>query len=378
MSALDELREPASTLSNRYIEKWKDNGGKVIGYYCTYVPVEIIHAAGMMPFRMRATGSTSTELGDVYTAYNTCTFCRHSLDQAMRGAYHFLDGLVALFSCDHVRRMYDVWKLEKFELPCNPFYLQFLSVPVKADDAAVEWLAEELGRFRRSLEEHFEVTISDEALGDSIRAYNEQRRLLRSLYELRKQDAPLVSGTEVLEMLIGATSMPVEEYNALLRQALDELRSREGITGYRARVLLGGVDLEDPAYVKLIEDLGGLVVADFLCFGIRDFWDPVEEDVEPMTALAKRYIRNVSCPRMIDHDGRQEFMEFLVSEYRVDGVIIQRMKYCDLWGGEGAMLQWDMRKNGTPCMVLEREYLMGSVGQTRTRVQAFLETIGSY
>ena len=68
-----------------------------------------------------------------------------------------------------------------------------------------------------------------------------------------------------------------------------------------ARLLLGGVDLEDPAYVKLIEDLGGLVVTDFLCFGIRDFWNPVDEDAEPMLALAKRYIENVSCPRMIDH-----------------------------------------------------------------------------
>ncbi len=378
MTALEELSKPAASLSNPYIERWKEKGGKVIGYYCTYVPVEIVHAAGMLPFRMRATGSTSTELGDVYAAHTSCTFCRHSLDQAMRGAYEFLDGLVALFSCDHVRRMYDVWKLGKIELPCNPFYLHFLSVPVKADDAAVEWLAEELGRFRRRLEEHFQVSISDQALANSIEAYNKQRRLLRSLYELRKQDSPPITGTEALEILIAATSIPVEEFNALLRQALDELRSREGITGYRARLLLGGVDLEDPAYVKLIEDLGGLVVTDFLCFGVRDFWELVEEDIEPMTALARRYIRNVSCPRMIDHDGRQEFMEFLIRDYGIDGVIIQRMKYCDLWGGEGAMIQWDMRKNGTPCMVLEREYLMSSVGQTRTRVQAFLETIASY
>jgi len=378
MTALEELRRPAASLSNPHMERWKENGGRVIGYYCTYVPVEIIHAAGVLPFRMRATGSTSTELGDVYAAYNTCTFCRHSLDQAMRGAYGFLDGLVALFSCDHVRRMYDVWKLGKVELPCAPFYLRFLSVPVKADAAAVAWLAEEFERFKTSLEEHFGVTISDEALRRSIKTYNEQRSLLRRLYEMRKQDSPPVTGAEALEILIAATSMPVEEFNDLLRELLEELKGREGCSDYRARLLLGGVDLEEPAYVRLIEDLGGLVVTDFLCFGIRDFWDPVEENEEPMTALARRYIQNVSCPRMIDHEGRQEFMQQLVKDFRVDGVIIQRMKYCDLWGGEGAMIQWDMRKNGTPCMVLEREYLMSSVGQMRTRVQAFLETIGSY
>jgi len=378
MTALEELRKPAASLSNPHIKRWKEKGGRVIGYYCTYVPVEIIHAAGMLPFRMRATGSTSTELGDVYAAHTSCTFCRHSLDQAMRGAYGFLDGLVALFSCDHVRRMYDVWKLGKVELPCNPFYLRFLSVPVKADDAAVRWMAEELERFKSSLEEHFGVSVSDESLRRSIKTYNEQRSLLRELYELRKRDSPPVSGAEALEILIAGTSMPVEEFNDLLRGLLEELKRRKGFSDYRARLLLGGVDLEDPAYVRLMEDLGGLVVTDFLCFGIRDFWDPVDEDEEPMSALARRYIQNVSCPRMIDHEGRQEFMQQLVKEFRVDGIIIQRMKYCDLWGGEGAMVQWDMRRNGIPCMVLEREYLMTSVGQTRTRVQAFLETIGSY
>ncbi len=376
MTALEELSQPATSLTNPHIERWKEKGGKVIGYYCTYVPVEIIHAAGMLPFRMRATGSTSTELGDVYAAHTSCGFCRHSLDQAMRGAYIFLDGLVALFSCDHIRRMFDVWKHGKFELPCTPFYLRFLSVPVKADAQTEEWLAGEFGRFRRSVEEHFQVTITDDALRHSIEIYNEQRRLLKSLYELRKRDAPPISGTEVLEILIASTAMPVEEFNQMLKKALEELRGRDGLSGYRARLLLGGVDLEDPAYIKLIEDLGGLVVTDFLCFGSRDFWDLVDEASEPMLALAKRYIENVSCPRMIDHPGRQKFIGALVKEFKVDGVIIQRMKYCDLWGGESAMIEWDMKKDGTPCIVLEREYLMSSTGQMRTRVQAFLETIG--
>ena len=375
MTALEDFGRVAASLNNPYIERWKHKGGKVVGYYCTYVPVEIIHAAGMLPFRMRATGSKSTDLGDVYVSHSTCTFCRHSLDQAMRGAYGFLDGLVSLFSCDHIRRIYDVWKHGKVGLPCSPFYLEFLSVPVKAEPANVRWLTGELDRFKCSLEEHFDVTITDEALASSIRLYNERRLLLRRLYEFRKRAAPPVSGAEILEVLIAATAMPAEEFNQVLRQALEELEGREGRSDYRARLLLGGVDLDDPGYVRLIEDLGGLVVADFLCFGIRDFWDMTDEDDEPLAALAKRYVSNVSCPRMIDRPGRQQFLDDLVKDYRVDGVLLQRMKYCDLWGGECAMTQWDLAKNGTPCMILEREYLMGPVGQMRTRVQAFLETI---
>ncbi|MGB2798875.1 MAG: 2-hydroxyacyl-CoA dehydratase family protein [Dehalococcoidia bacterium] len=377
MAALEELSKLAATLNNPYIERWKEKGGKVVGYYCTYVPVEIIHATGMLPYRMRATGSTSSELGDVYAAYSMCTFCRHSLDQAMRGEYKFLDGLVALPSCDHIRRLYDTWKAGKVELPYSPFYFHFLSVPMKVEAQAEEWLASELGRFRRSLEDHFQVTITDDALRQSIKVYNEKRRLLRSLYELRKHEAPPVSGTEVLEILVASDAMPVEEFNQLLKNVLEELRGRDGFSDYQARLLLGGGELEDPEYVKLIEDLGGLVVVDFLCFGVRDFWDMVDEDAEPIPALARRYIQRVSCPRMFDRPRRQEFVRNLVKDFKVDGIIIQRMKYCDAWGGESAMMHWDIKKEGSPTsyMVLEREYLMGAVGQMRTRVQAFLETI---
>ena len=375
MTALEELTKPADTLTNTYIERWKEKGGKVIGYYCTYVPVEVIHAAGILPYRMRATGSTGTELGDLYTDHLNCSFVRHSFDQAMRGEYKFLDGLVASFSCDHVRRMFDVWRYGKVETALPPFYLRFLSVPFKADDAAVEWLAGELERFKRSLEEHFHVTITDAALRQSIKTYNEKRRLLKSLYELRKKEAPPVTGAEVLKILIASTSMPVEEFNQLLKKVIDEVNGRDGFSDYRARLLLAGGDLEDPAYIEVIEELGGLVVIDFLCFGVRDFWDLVDEDSEPLVALATRYLYRIPCPRNMGRTERDKFVKDMVREFKADGVIVQRLKFCDAWGGEGAMMQWKAREAGIPLMVLEREYLMSAVGQMRTRVQAFLETL---
>jgi len=375
MTALKELIKQADTLTNPYIERWKDKGGKIIGYYCTYVPEEIIHAAGMLPYRMRATGSTSSELGDAYTSNTTCTFCRHSLDQAMRGEYKFLDGLVALHSCDHIGRMFDAWRYGKVDPPCSPFYLHFLDVPFKVDAPAVEWMAVQFDKFRRSLEEHFQVTITDEALRQSIKTCNEKRRLLESLYELRKKEAPLITGAEVLGICIASASMPVEEFNQLLKQILDELEGRDGFSDYRARLLLAGGELEDPAYIEVIEELGGLVVTDLLCFGVRAFWDLVDEDAEPIAALAKRYLERISCPRMMDVTRRLKFVRDLAEEFKTDGIIVQRMKYCDNWACESAMIQWQAKKDDTPYLILEREYLMTAVGQMRTRVQAFLETI---
>jgi benzoyl-CoA reductase/2-hydroxyglutaryl-CoA dehydratase subunit BcrC/BadD/HgdB len=271
--------------------------------------------------------------------------------------------------------MFDAWRYGKVELPCSPFYLRFLDVPFKIDAPAVEWMTIQLDKFKGSLEEHFQVTITNETLHQSIKTYNEKRRLLKSLYELRKKEAPPITGAEVLGVLIASTSMPVEEFNQLLKQMLDELEGRDGFSNHRARLLLAGSELEDPAYVELIEELGGLVVIDLLCSGLRACWDLVDEDSEPIAALAKRYIERISCPRMVDYPRRQEFVKDLAKEFKVDGIIIQRLKYCDNWGCEGPMIQWQARDAGTPCMILEREYLMSAVGQMRTRIQAFLETI---
>jgi len=376
MGALQDLMRPATFIMNPYIDRWKEKGGKVIGYFCTYVPVEVIHAAGIMPYRIRATGSTTSEMGDLYTSHLTCTFCRHTMDQAMKGEYKFLDGIVALFSCDHIRRMFDAWRYGKIEVPHSPYYLRCLSVPFKVDDLAVQWMKGEIERFKQSLESHFGVTITEEALRQSIRTYNEKRRLLMNLYDLRKKEEPPISGTEALAILIASTAMFPEEFNQLLRQALDELGQREGISGYRARLLLAGGELDNPDYIKLIEDLGGLVVSDFLCYGTRDFWDLVDEDSEPVAALAERYIERISCPRMVNYPARDEFVKNLVRDFNADGIIVQRLMYCDNWGCEGARTQWEAKKNGVPCMVLEREYVMSAVGQMRTRVQAFLETVG--
>lgn len=376
MTALEELTKPADTLTNPYIERWKEKGGKVMGYYCCYCPEEVIHAAGMLPFRVRATGSTSSELGDVYASSTTCTFCRHCLDQAMRGEYKFLDGLAALHGCDHISRTFDAWRYGKVPTPYSPFYLRLLDIPFKIEALSVEWMRVQVDRFKRSLEEHFQVTITDDALRQSIKTYNEKRRLLKSLYQLRKQEAPPITGAEALGIVIASTSMPVEEFNEQLKKMLDELGGRDGFSDYRARLLLTGGELDDPAYIRLIEELGGLVVTDALCVGLRHFWDLVDEDSEPLAALAKRYLeRSISCPRMVDYQRRLEFISDLAKEFKVDGIIVQRMKMCDNWGCDSALIQRRARKEGTPCLILEREYLMSSVGQMRTRVQAFLETI---
>ena len=372
--AFQEFSDAAETLVNPVLQHWKDQGGKVIGYFCSTVPEEIITAAGLTPFRMRATGSTGTGESDAFYSSINCSFPRHCFNQVLTGDFKFLDGIVCVNSCDHVRRIYDNWK--RF-VPTD--FIEMMSLPRKTGPDQVGWYTEELAMLKDKVGKHFGVEITDDRLWKAIKLHNETRRLQKKLYELRKQEKPPITGAETLAVMVAGTAMPKEQYNEKLRELLDELSGTEGPGGHRARLLIVGGILDDPAYIKVIEDQGGLVVTDSTCFGSRLMWVEVDENAsDPISALAQYYLTDrPSCPRMYgEHDNRAQYVIDMCREFNCDGVIGERLIFCDSWLVEHYMLGQDLKAAGIPMLKLDREYLTSGIGQLRTRVQAFLETMG--
>src|SRR5574337_1220741 len=123
-SAFEALSEVAGTLASPALQAWKAQGGKVVGYFCSMLPEELFMAAGLLPFRMRATGSTNNEAADAYFSNLNCTFPRHCLSVGLEGGFEFLDGVVCLNSCDHIRRLYDVWRRH---VPTG--FIEFVTLP---------------------------------------------------------------------------------------------------------------------------------------------------------------------------------------------------------------------------------------------------------
>jgi len=374
MSALEELSSLAGDLINPAIREWKQQGKKVVGFMCTYVPEEILYAARILPVRLRAPNCVETTSADVYMSHLNCTFIRSCLQFTLDDRYQFLDGLVFTNSCDHVRRLYDIVR----EIRPTDFPLLYLiSVPHKVDDDLISWYRDELDRFKKNVEKTFEVEITDASLRNAIDVYNETRSLLRQLYDLRKGKNPLLTGAEALSIIVAGFSLPKNKYNELLRQLLAELEEREGISDYRARLMIAGSGgCDNPAYLQVMEDVGGLVVTDSLCFGSRYFCEPVEIGDDPLFSLAKAYLNRPSCPRMVDNAGeRSDYIKQMVNDFNIDGVVFQRIRYCDLWGGQLLYLEREMKESSIPMLSIDREYSLGAVGQLRTRVQAFLERI---
>jgi benzoyl-CoA reductase/2-hydroxyglutaryl-CoA dehydratase subunit BcrC/BadD/HgdB len=161
---------------------------------------------------------------------------------------------------------------------------------------------------------------------------------------------------------------------------IEELEIDEGLSGYDYRLMVSGSVIDNPAMLTIIEDSGGLVVSDTLCFGARrSFREPIREDGDPLDAIADRYYSQILCPRMFDsYPERFDSAMDIAKQANVQGVILQSIRNCDLHGIDNVMFERDFEKQGIPVLVLEREYdVLADAGRIKTRVQAFLERIGA-
>ncbi len=371
----EKIRQAVRNLENDELAAFRDHGGRALGYFCSYVPEELLNVEGLTSFRMRSQGCTGTEMADSYMGIFNCSYTRHCLEKGLEDGYGFLDGYVFVPGCDHLRRLYDNWA--HF---LNPPFLALLDAPHIRDKDALQWYRDEISALWEKLAEAFSLPVNLEAVWEGIRKTNHTRRLLCDLDKTRLQDRPGLSGAEMQEISLFAASVPKEAANPVLEGLLESVKAGTGsAAAHRARVLLVGSHLDDTAFTELLEETGALVVRDAYCCGLRDQIDLVDEsrDNDPFLAIASRYLDRLSCPRMYDdYPRRLKKIITMAEEAAVDGIILEQMKFCETWGIDGNMLLQDLRAHGFPILRLEREYLLSGAGQLRTRVQAFLESMG--
>ena len=313
-------------------------GRKVIGYFCSFAPAEIIAAAGLLPYRIIGSVREPITEANVWLEPSSCNYIRSCLDIALKGSYNHLDGVIVPHTCDNAERIDDKWwyllKPSYMYAPELPHWLH--------GEPTREFFKEELNQFKRSLEEFSGKTISPQILQEQVKLHNETRALVRKLYELRKTDPPLLSGSEVLEIILATMSLPVEESNELLREVIEEVEERRDGPQKGVRVLIWGCEIDDTAFIELVEGSGANVVMDDLCLGSRHYWWDVEPTENPLDGLAARYMEKITCPVICkDRTGtQQEYLEetfgYLMDyarEYNVKGVILYVLKRCDTFAG---------------------------------------------
>ncbi len=362
------LNEPYNAL----IEEAINRGDAPVGYTCSYMPDVMLSVDGLFPVRMRAPGVAGTEIADVYLSSVICSYTRSLLEFAMDDRYDFLKGWVFTASCDHLRRLYDNLDYLK-----KPGFNYMLDVPHRINDAAFEWFAEELRALANALSDKFKIDMSADSLSLAIKRRNEFCGLLKTIGDLRKDEYPKIRGTEFHKLITACIISPADLIKEHVKKYAEELKNRDRITDYRARLMIVGGQLDDPGYIEVIESQGGLIVADRFCTGSMPWLEPIDSESGPFTAIAKNTLSKNLCPRMMEEfNARVEKIKKAAAEYNVDGVIIETIKFCDTWGVESTALVDALRESGLRVLRLEREYRLSGEGQLRTRVQAFIESLG--
>ena len=377
-----------STVENYYkdyglrAKELKKEGKKIIGYICSFVPLEIISASGCIPFRVRGNIHEPITKGDTLLETIVCPYYRSCFDLSVKQTYDFLSGMVIPHGCDSMVRSYSAWS---YSLPYS--YFHFINIPTVCGESSSEFFDAELNTFRRSLEKFAGKAITNDDLARTIRIYNENRDKVRALYEFRKADPPLISGTELTMALTVGSSLPIGEFNTLLDQFLAEIgRRKKSPLKKGPRIFIDGACLDNIELIKLVEELGGNVVADTICNGARDYFPKTDVGGDPIDALAHRYLNKINCPKTYRENKTGTFEGDIASrfndigayakEFKVDGAILYVYKYCDPFGFEVPARKAYYQSIHVPLLHLEDVYSAGTISQLRTRIQAFLEMIG--
>lgn len=358
---------------DRRARELKAEGKQIIGYLCYFAPPEILEAAGLVPYRIRGDIREPVTHTDQYVEPYGCPFVRSTFDLAAKGRYDFLDGLVMAHACDSVQRMYGIWTYYK-KLP----FTYLLNVPHTVTPWSERFFYRELQLFKERVEQFAGEPIDDLRLRAMVDLYNRNRELIWELYRLRRADPPLISGAEMLELLIAGSGIPAAEFGDLLAEVKAEVTSRrDGPRGTKARLLFYGCINDDVTLIRLLEECSAHVVMDDTCIGARGLLGKVTDGEDPLSGFVRYYFTGFHCPRTYRGTDRTRF-DYLVhsaKEFGVNGVILYILSFCDPHKFDVVDLREYLEGTGLPCLVLEDDYTLANLESMRTRIQAFVEMI---
>lgn len=339
-----------------------------LGYTCSYVPEEIIRAAGLVPVRLLP--DTDPSAADAHIHPNTCGYLRSLLAAGLRAEEAGRVGVVFAGCCDGMRKVHDLWQAY---VPGS--LALFLDLPKKRDALSTAFFASELRRFADRLNTPAGACghLDEAGLEEAIGVCNRTRAAMTGLLARTGRGVGAVRASAAdaacRDLLQDPGADPSESAG---RRVSGVPTLRRGGTP----VVVSGSLFRATDWISDVEALGGTVVALDTCLSNRHFEEPVEEGSgDPFLALARRYLGKPPCPRMDAFEDRCEALLGQARDSGARGVIYAPMQFCDPFQYDTLLLGRRLREAGVPLLVVETEYEASMPEQVRTRVGAFLETL---
>lgn len=372
---VDELHAVA-TEGPVLIKELSEKGVPIVGTYCTYVPWEIIHAAGAVSASLCAKSNKPIALAETRLPRNLCPLIKASYGHALGDTcpyFHFCGLVVAETTCDGKKKMYELLG----EL--RPVYI--LQLPQRSDrpeDLAI--MKREFELLIQRLEEFTGQKVTEEKLRDAIALRNEERRAMLGLWSLMELDRPPLTGYELWEFneYMG-THFDKPAAIAWLNSHVADLRAAAAVEDRglqsRPRVMITGCPINGvPKVIQAAEDAGALVVCYENCSGQKEMRYLVDESRPPLDALAEKYL-SIGCSIMSPNTSRMNAIRYLSDLYHVDGILDMNLTACHTYAIEGDAVRRLAHSLGKSYLNVETDFSETDKGQLATRIGAFVEML---
>jgi benzoyl-CoA reductase subunit C len=368
---LHECRELLEDMTFPTARRWREAGGKVIGHFQVYFPEEIVHAAGILPFKIRGAPIEAVQADSRFGSY-LCSILKTSLELALSNRVQ-LEMFVTHPICDAARNLGAVWG-RNFSYPCQILYL-----PQNANSpAAVTYLRNEYARLQRSVEAIAGRPVKEDELRRSLAVYNRNRALLRELYGIKRETPWLLSADEAYVLVAIGGLIPREEHNELLETVLPLISARPNKKQDKIRLVFEGGFCEQPP-LDLIRAIARscYVVDDDLLIGLRWILEDVPLEGDPLFNLAFAYLEKSSYSP-VQHDLRKPKEKMLLERIRnsrADAAILTAAKMCEPGLEEQVAYLHALDKEGIPYFISEFEEKMTTFDHMEIQLETFVENI---
>lgn len=351
------------------LREYKNRGKKVIGCFPYYVPEELVHAAGMVPFGLWGSNTKPIEAAKEYFASFYCSMAQLNLEMGLDGTLDDLSGVIVTTLCDTLRPLSQNFRVA---VPNIPFL--FLAHPQnRKKEYGIQYTIEQYETIRKKLEEIAGHPIAEGDLKVSIQVYNQSRKARREFVKLAGEHPELVTATARSAVLKSAFFMLKEEHTQLLAQLNDLLRRSAPSAWKGIRIVTSGIVADNPALLKILEENNMAIADDDVAHESRGFRVDVPEDQEPVRALALQFAGQDHDTILYDPDidKRPGHVVQLVRDSGAQGVVLLLMQFCDPEEMEVPSLKKALSEAGIPCIVVGVDQQMKDFGQAGTQIQAF-------
>ncbi len=356
------------------LKEMKEQGGKVVGYYCTFFPQELALAAGAVPVGLCGTKEEPIAAAEETLPRNLCALIKSSYGFAATDKcpfFNFSDLIVGETTCDGKKKMFE------FMGQFKPVHVMQLP-HMQESEAAFELWVGELQRLRTRLEKELQVEITDEAIWKAVDLVNRESAAAKAVCDLNQQEPPALSGMDLLTVIWSrGFNSDKEETISLLNELQNSLASGGNVAASKPRVLVTGcpIGLGSEKVVQLVEELGGTVVALENCTGYKTL--PLQTDTtydDPIVALAHKYLQ-IPCSCMTPNTGRLDLLKSMSADFNADAVIDLTWVACHTYNIESKTIGKLCKQEGLPFLHLESDYSTSDLEGLKVRIQALLEMV---